>query len=597
MDTKAPGLLAHYLKSLEGKPIDAAVEAAIAVYASLDRVRRVAPSVVESIIKEFRDQRTNLKLIASENFSSLETQFAQANLLTDKYAEGYPYHRFYAGCDNVDAIEAEAVRLACDLFGADHAYVQPHSGADANLVAFIAALSAKIQAPLLADLNQKDPTKLSREQWNTIREKLHNQRLFALDYYSGGHLTHGYRHNFSSHLFDVHSYTVDRETKLIDLDQLRAQIHEVRPFIFLAGYSAYPRKLNFAKMREMADEVGAVFMVDMAHFAGLVAGKVFSGDFDPVAHAHIVTSTTHKTLRGPRGGLVLCKQEYAEWVDKGCPAILGGPLPHVIAAKTVAFREASTPAFASYAQKIVENARALAQACIDKSMEILTGGTDNHLLLLDVAGTFGVTGRQAESALRDCRITLNRNALPFDKNGPWYTSGLRIGTPAATTLGMGTEEMREIAKIIKLVLSNLTATTIKEGAQKGQKSLAKYSLPGEVIEAAHQQIGALLSQYPLYPELDLELLLASIQPGAEIVETLALFQSNTDGTDGADVHGWPSFLIRTYRFAPSDPCSKVSSPSWSLRQAQDKLRTFAIFVVKLLVHLRRVVLAPRVRRQ
>src|SRR5207248_2633213 len=275
-----------------------------------------------------------------------------------------------------------------------------------------AILSARVQMPLLAELGQDDPSKVSREDWAKVRAALNNQRLLALDYYSGGHLTHGYRHNISSRLFDVYSYGVDRETRLIDLDQVRAQLCEVRPLIFLAGYSAYPRLLNFAKMREMADEVGAVFMVDMAHFAGLVAGKVFTGDCDPVAHAHVVTTTTHKTLRGPRGGMILCTEEFAPWVDKGCPMILGGPLPHVMAAKTVAFHEAATPEFGAYAHKIVENARALAEACLAEGIEVLTGGTDNHLMLLDVAATFGLTGRQAESALRECGITLNRNSLP-----------------------------------------------------------------------------------------------------------------------------------------------------------------------------------------
>jgi glycine hydroxymethyltransferase len=326
---------------------------------------------------------------------------------------------------------------------------------------------------------------------------MHNQRLLALDYYSGGHLTHGYRHNISSQLFDVYTYTVDPQTKLIDLDQLRQQLHEVRPLILLAGYSAYPRKLHFAKLRAMADEVGAVLMVDMAHFAGLVAGKVFTGDFDPVAHAHVVTTTTHKTLRGPRGGMVLCKQEFAEWVDKGCPVMLGGPLPHIIAAKAIALREASHPDFQTYAHKIVENSQALAEECLHQSMEVLTGGTDNHLLLLDVASTFGLTGRQAESALRECHFTLNRNALPFDSNGPWYTSGLRIGTPATTTLGMGREEMREIARLIKLVLAQTTPTTTKSG----KPSLTWYNIETRAKEEAQQRVHDLLQRFPLYPEL------------------------------------------------------------------------------------------------
>jgi glycine hydroxymethyltransferase len=483
-------------------PIDAG---AAAFYAMLDHLRQAAPLVADRIIRELHDQRTHLKLIASENYSSLATQLAQGNLFTDKYAEGYVGHRFYAGCDNVDAIEAEAARLACTLFGAEHAYVQPHSGADANLVAFLSILMAKVQTPLLTQLGQDDPQKLSREDWAKVREATHNQRLLALDYYSGGHLTHGYRHNLSSHLFDVYSYSVDPETRLLNMDALRQQLHEVRPLILLAGYSAYPRKINFATMRALADEVGAVLMVDMAHFAGLVAGKVFTGDYDPVPHAHIVTSTTHKTLRGPRGGLVLCTSEYAPFVDKGCPFILGGPLPHVMAAKAVAFQEASAPTFQQYAQAIVENAQALAHASLNLGMNVATGGTDNHLILLDVAQGFGLTGRQAESALRECHFTLNRNSLPFDANGPWYTSGLRLGTPAVTTLGFGSAEMTEIATLIQYVLSHTSAPL----TSKGEKSRANYQITPGVAQEVQARILDLLKAHRLYPELDVDLVPAN----------------------------------------------------------------------------------------
>jgi glycine hydroxymethyltransferase len=250
-------------------------------------------------------------------------------------------------------------------------------------------------------------------------------------------------------------------------------------------------------MREMADEVGAVFMVDMAHFAGLVAGKVFTGDYDPVPHAHVVTTTTHKTLRGPRGGMVLCKKEFAEFVDKGCPAILGGPLPHVMAAKAVAFREASAPSFRDYAARIVKNSQALAEAFQTQGVSVLTGGTDNHLLLVDVAESFGLTGRQAESALRECGVTLNRNSLPDDPNGPWYTSGLRFGTPATTTLGMGVEEMKEIAAIARLVLAGTKPTV----TPKGEASKAKYETEPAVAAQARERVTALLGRFPLYPEL------------------------------------------------------------------------------------------------
>ncbi len=497
-------LLDRYLERLNGAPIQSA---AAAYYASLDQIRASSPSIADAIVNEFRDQRRNLKLIASENFSSLTTQLAHGNLFTDKYSEGFPKHRFYAGCDNVDDVESEAASLACELFGADHAYVQPHSGADANLVAFLSILAARVQTPELEALGAKNVMSLSKEDWTAVRESMENRRMLALDLFSGGHLTHGYRMNVSGFLFDAHSYSVDPETKLLDLDQIRKQAHEVKPLILLAGYSAYSRKINFAKMREIADEVGAVFMVDMAHFAGLVAGKVFTGDYDPVAHAHIVTTTTHKTLRGPRGGMVLCKNEFKEYVDKGCPAILGGPLPHAMAAKAVAFREALTPEFREYAQQVVKNAQALAQGFMERDAPVLTGGTDNHLLLLDVAQGFGLTGRQAETVMRECAVTLNRNSIPFDPNGAWYTSGLRLGAPALTTLGMREAEMTEIADIFTTVLSNTHATVKTKGKDKGSKSQINYNLDQAVIDGARERVAALLDRFPLYPELDLDLLL------------------------------------------------------------------------------------------
>jgi len=492
-------LLKKYLSTLQGAEPDTA---AAAVYASLDHLTLTAPEVAADIVREFRDQRGSLKLIASENYSSLAVQLAQGNWLTDKYAEGYAGHRFYAGCENVDRIEARASALACGLFRAEHAYVQPHSGADANLIAFCALLGYGSERPVLQELGEKDPGKLSEGAFAKLRAAFWGQRLLGLDYYSGGHLTHGYRHNLSSRLFECHSYGVDRETRLIDLDKLRAQLHEVKPLVLLAGYSAYPRKINFAKMREMADEVGALFMVDMAHFAGLVAGKVFSGDYDPVPYAHLVTSTTHKTLRGPRGGLVLCKKELAEFVDKGCPLVIGGPLPHAMAAKSIAFAEASQPTFADYAERIVHNARALADECLKLGLPVMTGGTDNHIVLIDVATRYGLTGRQAESALRECRITLNRNSLPFDGNGPWYTSGLRLGTAALTTLGMGEAEHREVARIIRTVLDRVTPTMQPDG----EPSRAKFNLEATVVAEARQRVAELLRRHVLYPELDLAIM-------------------------------------------------------------------------------------------
>jgi glycine hydroxymethyltransferase len=472
----------------------------------LDHIATVSPSVAKAIVNEFNDQRTNLKLIASENYCSLATQFAQGTLFTDKYAEGYPAHRFYAGCENVDDVESEGARLACEIFGAEHAYVQPHSGADANLLAYLAILATRVENKMLEQLGIEDPSKVERKDWTRIREATHSQRLLGLDYYSGGHLTHGYRHNYSSQLFDAYTYTVDRKTMLLDLDEVRRQARELKPLVLLAGYSAYSRKIDFAKLREIADEVGAVLMVDMAHFAGLVAGKVFEGNYDPVPFAHVVTTTTHKTLRGPRGGMILCTAEFTEAVDKGCPIVLGGPLPHALAAKAVALREASQPSFREYAHRIVENSQALAEAFQSEGIGVLTGGTDNHLMLLDVHKSFGLTGRQAESAIRECHLTLNRNALPFDANGPWYTSGLRVGTPAATTLGMTPSDMKEIAKVFKLVLANTKPSIVQKGAEAGQPSRARYQVAKAAAESAREKVAALLERYPVYPEIDLELL-------------------------------------------------------------------------------------------
>ena len=477
----------------------------LAYIANLTTVAQASPKVAGTIVQELADQRSNLKLIASENYCSLATQLTLGNLLTDKYAEGFPGHRFYAGCDNVDNIESYAAELACRLFGSDHAYVQPFSGSDANLIAFWAILKTRLEVPALAELGISNPAQLSRQDWNKIRQALGGQRLLALDYYSGGHLTHGYRLNISAQMFDVYSYGVNRETGLLDYEALEAQAMEIKPLILLAGYSAYPRKINFRRMRQIADKVGAVLMVDMAHFAGLVAGQVFQGDYSPFPHGQVVTTTTHKTLRGPRGGMILSSSEFSEQIDKGCPIAMGGPAPNVMAAKAVAFAEADSDEFRAYSHKIVENAQTVAQACLDEGMTVATGGTDNHLLLLDVR-SFALTGRQAESVLRDCGFTLNRNALPFDSNGPWYTSGLRIGTPAATTLGMGQTEMKEIAATIKFVLANTKPATIKSGKNAGQASRANYLIDPGALAEAQARVKALLDQFPVYPELDLTFL-------------------------------------------------------------------------------------------
>ena len=477
----------------------------IAYLASLTKVAEVAPEVAASTVKELADQRSYLKLIASENFSSLSCQLAMGNLLTDKYAEGFPWHRFYAGCDNVDAIEDYAAKKACELFGCDHAFVQPHSGADANLIAYLAILNAKVEVPALEKMGDMNPSHLSREDWDKIRAELGNQKMLGLDYYSGGHLTHGYRHNVSAQIFDAYTYTVNKETGLLDYDEIEKMAVDIKPLILLTGYSAYPRLIDFKRMRQIADKVGAVFMVDMAHFAGLVAGGVFEGDFNPFPHAHVVTTTTHKTLRGPRGGMVLCTEEYAEAVNKACPIAMGGPLPHAMAAKAVAFTEAAKPEFKEYAAKIVENCQALASECAERGLTISTGGTDNHLFLIDVT-PLGLTGRQAESIMRECGITLNRNSLPFDVNGPWYTSGLRLGTAAVTSLGMGKDQMTVIADVLAKVLKAAEPTVLKKGANAGKKSKAKYKIDSALVEEARLKIKGLLDKYLLYPEIDLALL-------------------------------------------------------------------------------------------
>lgn len=495
--------IAAYLRDTAPEAIDPGF---LGYIANLSEIAKTAPVVSHAIVQELADQRRYLKLIASENYCSLGTQLAMGNLLTDKYAEGFPGQRFYEGCDNVDAVEAYACEQARKLFNAEHAYVQPHSGADANLVAYWAVLTARVEAPGLESIGIKDPSKLSQDEWERLRNALNNQRLLGMDYYSGGHLTHGYRRNLSAKMFDAYSYAVDRKTGLLDYDAIERMAMEIKPLLLLAGYSAYPRLINFRRMREIADKAGAVFMVDMAHFAGLVAGGVFQGDANPVEHAHIVTSTTHKTLRGPRGGIVLCKQEFAEYVDKGCPLVLGGPLPHIIASKAVAFTEANQPAFRDYARKIAANAKALAEALVAEGLTIATGGTDNHLMLINVAESCGLTGRQAAGAIRECGITLNFNSLPFDPNGPLITSGLRLGTPAVTTLGMGEAEMKEIAAIIRLVLNGTRAGVITRGENAGQPSKRIYVLDDAARQEALRRVKALLDRFPVYPQLDLAFL-------------------------------------------------------------------------------------------
>src|SRR6266487_2714645 len=463
--TSPASRLASYLGSLGVQaPWDRLSPETVAYAAVLDVVSAVAPEVATSIEAELADQRSHLKLIASENYASPAVLLAMGNWLSDKYAEGAPGHRFYAGCENVDAIESRADELARALFASDHAYIQPHSGIDANLVAFWSILTDRIEGPALERLGRKDLLSLSEEEWAGLRREFGNQRMLGMALDAGGHLTHGFRPNISGKLFDLSHYSVDPQTNRIDYDQVRERALQVRPLVLLAGYSSYPRQINFRIFREIADEVGATFMVDMAHFAGLVAGKVFTGDFDPVRHAHIVTTTTHKTLRGPRGGMVLCEERLGPVVDRGCPLVLGGPLPHVMAAKAVALTEASRPEFAAYARQVVDNAATLADALQSEGTTVVTGGTDN------------------------------RNVIPFDPNGAWYTSGVRVGTPAATTLGMGQAEMREIASIVHGVL---------RATEADPSSKARFQLAEPVRDGARKRVADLLAAHPLYPQIRL----------------------------------------------------------------------------------------------
>ncbi len=465
---------------------------------ALEVIGAVEPTIAGAIRSELTDQRASLKLIASENYASLATLLTMGTWLSDKYAEGTIGHRFYAGCQNIDTVEQTAADHARELFGAPHAYVQPHSGIDANLVAFWSILAQRVESPALQQAGAKHVNDLSEEDWESLRNALGNQRALGMSLDAGGHLTHGFRPNISGKMFHQRSYGTDPETGLIDYAAVRAAAQEFRPLILIAGYSAYPRKINFATMREIADEIDAVLMVDMAHFAGLVAGKVFTGDFDPVPHAHVVTTTTHKSLRGPRGGMVLCQPEFADSVDRGCPMVLGGPLGHVMAAKAVALAEARQPSFRTYAQAIADNSVALAEGLMKRGTRLITNGTENHLCLLDVS-SFGLTGRQAESALLDSGIVTNRNAIPRDPNGAWYTSGVRIGTPALTSRGFNADDFDRVAELIVDVL----AATTPAAAASGGTSKAKYAIADGVADKTHSAAAELLNARPLYPALDL----------------------------------------------------------------------------------------------
>lgn len=486
---------------LEKKDLNSMSMEQLAYLASLAVMEKNDPEIAKALKKELLDQRNSLKLIASENYSSIPVQLAMGNFLTDKYAEGHPFHRFYAGCDNVDAIESRACELLKKIFGAEHAYVQPHSGADANLIAYWAILIKRIEMPFVEALGKKNVMQLTNEEYEEVRRKFADQKMMGMSLDAGGHLTHGSRVNFSSKMMKNVPYGVDPGTGLIDYKEVERIALKEKPLILVAGYSAYPRLIDFSIMREIADKCGATLLVDMAHFAGLVAGGVLTGKFSPIKYADVVTSTTHKTLRGPRGGIILCKEEFASYIDKGCPYAIGGPLPHMIAAKGVAFSECLKPAFKEYAENVVLNSKALAERLIENGATLTTGGTDNHLVLVDVAKSFGLTGRQAESLLARCGITVNRNSIPNDKNGAWYTSGIRLGTPALTTRGMKKQDLVIVADIISSLLS-AAKPAVNEETKVASK--AKVDIPEKVVETTKKLVKELLEKFPLYPEILLD---------------------------------------------------------------------------------------------
>ena len=406
----------------------------------------VDPQVAMAIDNEVRRQHEGLELIASENFVSEAVLEAMGSVFTNKYAEGYPGKRYYGGCEFTDVVEDLARERAKKLFGADHANVQPHAGSQANMAAYAAVLQP-------------------------------GDTILGLNLAHGGHLTHGHHLNFSGKTYKIVPYGVTKETETVDYDDLKKLAEKERPKLIIGGGSAYPRIIDFARMRQIADKVGALYLVDMAHFAGLVAGGLHPS---PVPHAQIVTSTTHKTLRGPRAGLILCKTEYAAAVDKTVfPGTQGGPLVHIIAAKAVCFHEAMQPSFRDYARQIVSNAKVLAETLAAEGYRIISGGTDTHLMLVDVFSQ-GMLGSEAEKALGQAAITVNKNAIPFDTNPPLKPSGIRIGTPALTTRGMKEREMRQIGQWISEVLHNRTDAS--------------------VLERVRKQVLDMAEAFPLYPE-------------------------------------------------------------------------------------------------
>ncbi len=413
----------------------------------MDFLHKVDPEIYNAIKGELKREEENLELIASENFTSLAVLQAQGSVLTNKYAEGYPGKRWYGGCQHVDEVESLAIDRVKKLFGAEHANVQPHSGSQANMAVYFAAIKP-------------------------------GDTVLAMDLAAGGHLTHGHPNNFSGMFYKMVGYGVDRKTEMLDYDLIMDLAKEHKPKMILAGASAYPRKIDFKAFRNICDKVGAYLFVDMAHIAGLVAAGLHES---PVPFAEFVTSTTHKTLRGPRGGFILCREEFAKKINSRIfPGIQGGPLMHVIAGKAVAFKEAMSPEFKTYQIQIVQNAKELAGALTLNNFRIVSGGTDNHLMLVDLSGK-GVTGKEASSALGEVNITVNKNLIPFDQKGPDVTSGIRVGTPAITTRGLKESQIREVAKFINDCLE------AKDNPSK--------------LEVIKKEVIALTKKFPVYPEL------------------------------------------------------------------------------------------------
>jgi glycine hydroxymethyltransferase len=415
--------------------------------ADWEALKATDPEVAQALANELERERTCLRLIASENYASPAVLAALGSTMNDKYAEGYPGRRYYGGCEFVDVTEQLAIDRAKALFGAEHANVQPHSGASANMAVFGAFLEPKS-----------------------------DDKVLGMVLAHGGHLTHGSPVNVSGKWFNFVGYEVDRETEQLDMDRIRDLAKAERPKIILSGYTAYPRSIDFAAFRAIADEVGALLWVDASHFIGLVAGGAYPS---PVPHADVVTFTTHKALRGPRGAMIVCKEEHAKAIDKAVfPMMQGGPLEHCIAAKAVALKEASTPEFRTYADRTVRDARALASGLADEGLRIVSGGTDSHLILADLR-PLGVDGKVAEAAADEVGIALNKNQIPYDPNPPSSPSGIRVGTPGPSTLGMDEPEMHEIASILGAVL--------KDSEDAGVK------------EKARQQVRDLMQRFPLYP--------------------------------------------------------------------------------------------------